>query len=178
MRRLAQVGLALVLTANLTPVYAADAHMYRCVSANGRVYYSDVLGLECEGGEQDRLTRHGLVLDRPEPSRSNAACKLYVCGADRDRKTAAASNAAAVVGAEQEKIGIERARLVDLLQREAALAEKGKPIPRSLRKDIESAESDIERLAKDIETRQLSLDQIVQRFDDDKARFRELTVPQ
>lgn len=66
LRLLTHIGPALVLTAELAPVYAAEAHMYRCVSANGRVYYSDVLGAECVEGEQDRLTRHGLVLDRPE----------------------------------------------------------------------------------------------------------------
>ena len=64
-RLLSQIGVALFLTADLTPGYAADAHMYRCVNTNGRVYYSDVLGAECADGRHDRLTRDGLVLDRP-----------------------------------------------------------------------------------------------------------------
>ena len=64
-RLLVQIGLALFLTNNLAPGYAAEAHMYRCVNAKGRVYYSDRPGTQCVDGTHDRLTRHGLLLDRP-----------------------------------------------------------------------------------------------------------------
>jgi hypothetical protein len=75
------------------------------------------------------------------------------------------------------KIGIHRTRLIELKQREAVLTDSQKPIPASLKKDIKAAESDIARIAEEIESKQRNLDQIAERFDEDKIRYRELTVP-
>jgi hypothetical protein len=204
MRLLPQIGLALVLTANLAPGYAAEAHMYRCVNAKGRVYYSDVPGAECAQGRHDRLTRDGIVLDRPvdEAELEAAAISEAKAAAEQKRKLLAQnrhdSMLLATYASEEQietakqrrlktpllslelsmkKIGIYRTRLIELKQREAALADSNKPIPASLTKDVKAAESDIARIAEEIETKKSSLDQIVGRFDDDKARYRELTVP-
>jgi hypothetical protein len=127
MRLLVRIGLALFLAAFLAPGYAADAHMYRCVNANGRVYYSDLPGTECVEGEHDRLTRDGLVLDRPIDEAENEAaaaetaaerkrellaqnrhdrmliCDIYIGRADRGCKTAASSNSTVVAGIEHKE---------------------------------------------------------------------------
>ena len=204
MRLQAQRGPALLLTADLAPGYAAEAHMYRCVNAKGRVYYSDVPGTECAGGRHDRLTRDGIVLDQPvdEAELEAAAIADAKTAAEKKRKLLAQDRhdrmlLATYASEEQietakerrlktpqlslelsmKKIGIHRTRLIELKQREAALTDSKKPIPASLKKDIMTAESNIARMAEDIETKQRSLDQIAGRFDNDKARYRELTVP-
>jgi len=203
-RRLARSGLAVVLMANLAPGYAAEAHMYRCLNANGRVYYSDVPGVECAQGRHDRLTRDGIVLDRPVDEAELEAIAIAKAKADakeqrkrieqdrHDRMLLATyASEDQIETAKQrrlktpqlslklslKKISIHRTRLIELKQREATLTERKKPIPASLKKDIKTAESDIARIAEEIEIKQSSLDQIAGRFDKDMARYRELTVP-
>lgn len=203
MRLLAQIGLAVLLTANLAPGYAAEAHMYRCVNAKGRVYYSDVPGAECAQGRHDRLTRDGIVLDRPvdEAELEAAAMSEAKAAAEKKRKLfeqnrhdrmllATYASEEQIETAKQrrlktpqlslelsmKKIGIHRTRLIELKQLEAAHTDSKKRIPASLKKDIKAAESDIGRIAKEIEIKQSSLEQITRRFDDDKARYLELTV--
>ena len=204
MRLVARIGLALVLTANLAPGYAAEAHMYRCADAKGQVYYSDVLGTECAEGRHDRLTRDGIVLDRPvDEAELEAATVVDAKEAAEQKRKLIAQNRhdqmlLAIYASEEQietvkqrrlqtpqlslklslkKIGIHRTRLIELKQREAALTDSKKPIPASLTKDVMTAESDIARIAEEIETKRSNLDKIVRRFEDDKARYRELTVP-
>ena len=204
MRLLTQLGPALVLTADLAPGYAAEAHMYRCVNANGRVYYSDILGAECVDGRHDRLTRDGLVLDRPmdEAELEAAAIAEARAAAEKKREHLAQNRhdsmlLATYTSEEQietakqrrlktpqlslelsmKKIGIHRTRLIELKQLEAAHIDSNKRIPASLKIDIKAAEADIARIANEIEIKQSSLEQIARRFDDDKARYLELTVP-
>jgi hypothetical protein len=201
MRLLVRIGLALFLTAFLAPGYAADAHMYRCVNANGRVYYSDLPGTECVEGEHDRLTRDGLVLDRPvdEAEKEAAAAKAaaeqqreLLAQKRRDRMLIAIyTSPEQIEDAKQrrlqtprlslelsiKKITIYRERLIELKQIEAAHIERKKAIPASVKTDIKAAESDITRLARELESKQTSVDQIVKRFDEDKERYRELTIP-
>jgi len=200
MRLLVQIGPALVLTAQLAPGHAAQAHMHRCVDANGRVYYTDLPGAECVESRHDRLTRDGLVLDRPDeevlpvPDEEEAADRNHerVAQERYDRMLLATyASEEQIETAKQrrlktpqlslelsmKKIGIHRTRLIELKQREAVLTDSQKPIPASLKKDIKAAESDIARIAEEIESKQRNLDQIAERFDEDKIRYRELTVP-
>jgi hypothetical protein len=201
MRLLVRIGLALFLTAFLAPGYAAEAHMYRCVNANGRVYYSDLPGTECVEGEHDRLTRDGLVLDRPVDDVEKEAAAAEAA-AERQHELLAQNRhdrmlIATYISPEQiedakqrrlqtprlslelsiKKISIYRERLIELKQLEAGHIERNKPIPASLKADIKAAESDITRLAGELALKQKSVDQIVKRFDEDKERYRELTVP-
>ena len=68
-RRLTRVGVLFVLIFFAAPALAVEAHMYRCKDKQGRVYYSDRPGMECQGGESDEMTKHGLVLERPDALR-------------------------------------------------------------------------------------------------------------
>ena len=61
-------GLLLVMASLATPGFAAEAHMYRCKDANGRVYYTDRPDVACKG-ETDEMTKHGLILERPDAGR-------------------------------------------------------------------------------------------------------------
>ncbi len=68
-RRLTRIMGMFVLISVAGPGFAAEAHMYRCKDANGRVYYTDRRDVTCEGGQTDELTKQGIVLDRPDAVR-------------------------------------------------------------------------------------------------------------
>lgn len=201
MRLLAQMGPTLVLTASLTPGYAAEAHMHRCVNANGRVYYTDLPGKECAEGRHDRLTRDGLVLDRPEVEVEKEAAataaaaeqKSKLLAQNRYDRTLLATYASeeqieiakqarlktpkTALEWSMRKLVIYSNRMADLKEREAELTGSNASVPDLLKEDIEMTKSDIARIEKEVHSKQLSIDEIVQSFDLDKQRYRELTVP-
>lgn len=204
LRLLAQIGPTLVLTANLAPGYAAEAHMHRCVDASGRVYYTDLPGKECAEGRHDRLTRDGLVLDRPEDEAEKEAAAMTAAkvAAEQKRKLLAQNRydrtlLATYASEEQIEIAKQRRlktpktalewsvrklviysdRMVELKQREAKLTGSNAPVPGSLKEDIEMTQSDIARIEKEVQSKQRSIDEIVESFEQDKQRYRELTVP-
>jgi len=54
------------------------------------------------------------------------------------------------------------------------LSIEGKPAPLSLIEEIDATLSDIARLEYEVETKQRSVDRIIDRFEADKERYREL----
>lgn len=171
--------------------------MYRCVDATGRVYYSDREGTECEDGKHDRLTRHGLVLDRPagdmdaRPGETNEEHRKRLAQERYDRSLRATYTSEQQIEAAKQrsletpmlalkwgkkKLAIYLERLAELQQHEAALAENGDPVPDRLEEDIEVAKSDVARLQRELESKQSRVDRIVSRFDEDKKRYRELSA--
>lgn len=183
----------------LVPAYGAKAHMYRCVDANGRVYYSDRPGTECENGQHDSLTRHGIVLDRPEseatvrPGETAEQRRLRLAEERYDRTLRATYTSEEQIEAAKQrslqtpmlavkwgkkKLGIYRERLAELERREAALTENKRPIPDVLKEDIVAAESDVARLERDLTTKEQSVDRIVARYEADKERYREIRPAQ
>ena len=65
-RNLTAIMALLALMSVPAAANAAEAHMYRCKDANGRVFYTDRPDIACLGLETDEMTKHGLVLDRPD----------------------------------------------------------------------------------------------------------------
>ena len=149
-RLLVQIGLALFLTNNLAPGYAAEAHMYRCVNSKGRVYYSDRPGTQCVDGTHDRLTRHGLLLDRPvdeaaaRPGETTKEHRRRLAQERYDRMLRASYTSEEQIEAAKQrslqspilavkwgikKINIYRKRLDELEQHEATLTDSGVPVP-------------------------------------------------
>ncbi len=195
-RLLAQIGLALSLACYFAPGYCAKAHMYRCVDTGGRVYYSDRPGNECEDGKHDRLTRGGLVLDRPavetnkpppdetpEERRERLARERY----DRTLRATYTSEAQIEAAKQRslkspilavkwskQRIDTYRERLAELEQRAATLIENDEPVPDSLNEDILTAQDDVTRLERELSSKQSRVDRIVSRFEADKKRYREL----
>jgi hypothetical protein len=195
---LVSVGLALVLTNDLAPGYAAEAHMYRCVDVDGRVYYSDHRGVECEGGKHDSMTRYGIILDRPDddsdalPGESIEERRLRQAEQRYDRALRATYTSTEQIEAAKQrslqtpmlavkwgrkKLDIYVERLMELKQREATLADSNNPIPDSLKEDIVTAESDVARLERDLSVKQREVDRIVSRYEADKERFRRINDP-
>lgn len=196
-RLLVQIGLALVLTNNLAHGYAAEAHMYRCVNSKGRVYYSDRPGTQCVDGTHDRLTRHGLLLDRPvdeaaaRPGETTKEHRRRLARERYDRMLRASYTSEEEIEAAKQrslqspilavkwgikKINIYRGRLDELEQHEATLTDSSVPVPDSLKKDIETAKSDVTRVERELESKQSRVDRIASRFEADKDRYRELSA--
>lgn len=198
-KQLVWIGLALALANYLVPAYGAKAHMYRCVDANGRAYYSDRPGTECENGQHDSLTRQGIVLDRIEsgtgarPGESIEQTRKRRAQERYDRALRATYSSEEQIEAAKQrslqtpmlavkwgkkKLGIYRERLAELKQREAALTENKRPIPDVLKEDIVAAESDVARLERDLTTKEQSVDRIVARYEADKERYRKIRPAQ
>ena len=75
----------------------------------------------------------------------------------------------------KKKIAIYTERLNELRDREKSLMDQGKNVPLELIDDIDSTLSDVARLEYDLETKQRMVDRIVDRYEADKERYRELT---
>ena len=191
-RRLAPVVVMTVLMTAAAPGYAAEAHMYRCKDANGRVYYTDRPGVACEGRETDGLTKHGLVLDRPDAVRPGETAEQREQRLAKERQDRALlqtyTSEEQIEVAKQrslqtpllsvryakKKLAIYSDRLNELREREASLSEAGESVPLELIEDIDVTLSDIARVEFDLETKQRQVDRIVERFEADKVRYRDL----
>jgi len=191
-RRLTRVGVLLVLIIFAAPTYAVEAHMYRCKDKNGRVYYTDRPGMECEGGETDEMTKQGLVLDRPDAGRpgetpeqrqerlakerqDRALLQTYTSEQQIEvAKQRSLETPLLAVKYAKKKLAIYTDRLSELRDREVKLSIEGKPAPLSLIEEIDATLSDIARLEYEVETKQRSVDRIIDRFEADKERYREL----
>lgn len=191
-RVLAPIVVSLALMAAAAPAYAAEAHMYRCKDANGRVYYTDRPGVACEGRETDELTKHGLVLDRPDAAPPGETPEQREARLARERKDRALlqtyTSEDQIEVAKQrslqtpllsvryakKKLAIYTDQLTELREREAGLMEAGKPVPLELIEDIDATLSDIARLEYDLESKQRRVDRIVDRYEADKERYRDL----
>lgn len=189
-----QTGLILVLTTFLTPADSAEA-LHRCIDLDGRTYYSDRPGPECEAGQHDRLTRQGIVLDRPlvdtspqsgeteeqrqqrvaQELRDRALFDTYASEKEIEaaKQRSLQTHALAMKFARQ-KLEKARERLANEREREAKLASTNTPVPESLRFDISTSQSEVARLERDVDAKQRSIDRIINRYESDKERWRKL----
>jgi hypothetical protein len=173
----------------VTPGFAADAHMYRCKDENGRTYYTDRPGVTCEGRKTDEMTKQGIVLDRPDLNESGEERRKRMAQERQDRALLQTYSSEEQIEAAKQrnlqtpllgvkyakkKLAIYNERLNELRERESALMERGENASLELIEDIDATLSDIARLEYDLETKQRLVDRIVDRFEADKERYREL----
>jgi len=181
-----------IMIGTAAPVFAAEAHMYRCKDENGRTYYTDRPGVACQGKETDEMTKQGLVLERPNAGRPGEAMEERQARMAQERADRALlqtySSEVQIEEAKQrnlqtpllgvkyakKKLAIYSERLNELREREKGLMERGENVPLELIDDIDSTLSDIARLEYDLERKQRMVDRIVDRFEADKERYREL----
>jgi len=191
-RRLTRVGLMFVLIFFAAPVFAVEAHMYRCKDKNGRVYYSDRPGMECQGGETDEMTKQGLVMERPDalrPGESPEERQARLAQQRQDRalmqtysseqqieaaKKRSLETPLLAVKYARKKLAIYTDRLSELRNREVKYSIDGKEAPLSLIEEIDETLSDIARLEYELESKQRSVERVIDRFEADKERYREL----
>ena len=194
-RLIRMVGMC-VLICVAAPGYAAEAHMYRCKDANGRVYYTDRPDVACEGGQTDEMTKQGIVLDRPDKPLPGESAEERQARIARERADRALlhtySSEQQIEAAKQrnlqtpllavkyakKKLAIYTEQLTELREREAKLVETGQPVPLALIEDIDAALSDMAQVEYDLEAKQRMVDRITNRYEADKERYRELVQAQ
>lgn len=190
-----QAGAAVMMSIMIgyaAPLFAAEAHMYRCKDENGRTYYTDRPGVACQGRETDEMTKQGIVLDRPDSGRPGESSEERRARMAQERADRALlqtySSEEQIEEAKQrtlqtpllgvkyakKKLAIYNERLNELRERESAMMERSETVPLELIDDIDTTLSDIARLEYDLETKQRMVDRIVDRYEADKERYREL----
>lgn len=190
-RNLAPIAALVALMTVPAAAYAAQAHMYRCKDANGGVFYTDRPDIACKGLETDEMTKHGLVLDRPDTGLGETAkereARLAQERKDRALLQSYTSEQQIEVAKQRslktpllgvkyakKKLTIYTEQLNELREREAALEQAGQPVPLELIENIDATLSDISQLETELETKQRRVDRIVDRYEADKERYREL----
>ena len=191
-----QAAAAVVMVAMIgssVPGFAAEAHMYRCKDEKGRTYYTDRPGITCVGKETDEMTKQGLVLDRPDAGRPGESVEERRARMAQERADRALlqtySSEDQIEAAKQrnletpllgvkyakKKLAIYTERLNELRERERDLMDRAENVPLDLIDDIDSTLSDIARLEYDLESKQRMVDRIIDRYEADKERYRELS---
>ncbi len=191
-RRLTRVGVLFVLIFFAAPALAVEAHMYRCKDKQGRVYYSDRPGMECQGGQSDEMTKHGLVLERPDalrPGETQEERQARLAQQRQDRallqtyaseqqieaaKIRSLETPLLAVKYARKKLAIYTDRLADLRNQEVKYSIDGRNAPLSLIEEIDATLSDIARLEYELESKQRGVERVIDRFEADKERYREL----
>jgi acyl-CoA synthetase (AMP-forming)/AMP-acid ligase II len=198
-RLLFTVGLMLMPTAAL----AAGERMFCCEDAAGHKVCGDPLPQACYNRAYKELSRSGITkrdIEAPmtadERARKNAEDKIKRDAearlAERRRRDKAliesyesadeieARRNTTLASANQE-IAALRKREQELVDERkgydarVAAIKKGKPVPNNLKDDISANESELKALRGVIAQKKQEADSIKKRYDEDKARFIELT---
>ena len=176
---------------------------YRCVSKDGKTYYSSTLPQQCIGQPVQQLSTSGMIIRRISPEgdekerlakeaeakkkredeasareasrRNSALLATYTSEQDIDeaRSRALADNEKAVTDIES--------RIESIKKRHASFDKEleyykgnNKP-PARLQEDIRDAETDLQAQEDLLAARKKDADRINARYDEDKKRYRELS---
>ena len=182
---------------------AAEAQSYRCVGKDGKKYYGSAVPPECLGQPVEQLSREGRVVKRFDAAAS-AAEREKKAAEDEERKkrelvskeegrrnrallatytnekdieaarTRALSDNKGAVADIEKRIGGLKQRLGEQKKELEFYTGKNQP-PAKLSQDIKNTEFDIKTQEDLLAAKKKEVDQINQRFDDDKRRYNELT---
>jgi hypothetical protein len=176
---------------------------FRCVGKDGKKYYGQSVPPECIGLPVEQLNREGMVIKRfdaqasaaerekkaaedverkkreaiskEEGRRNRALLATYTNEKDIDaaRARALKDNQGAVADIEK-RIGGLKTRLNELKKELDFYTGKNKP-PAKLAQDIQNTEFDIQTQEQLLASKKREVEQINQRYDEDKKRYLELT---
>lgn len=190
--------LALLVCANAS----AQQHMYKCVDAKGKVYYTQVPPKECLGREAEVLSGQGRVTKRIEGALTpeQKAAREEEHRKQQEQEAAAREEKRknqALLNTYSSEKDIEEARARDLKDNELAIqdtqkhiagAEKRKkeldaekefylkkPMPPKLSQDIKNNEVEIRNQHELLSAKKKQVAQINAKYEEDKRRYLELT---
>ncbi|MDX1374522.1 MAG: DUF4124 domain-containing protein [Burkholderiales bacterium] len=198
---LAAIMIGLVLAA--LPALA-QAQSYRCTGADGKRYYGQTIPRVCIGQVVEQLNDQGMVVRRIEPRstgdereekaaeekkrreeelarreelrRNRALLATYTSVDDIEsaRARALEGNAQAIKDVDQ--------RIADIRARQETLAKemeayKDKPAPDDLKRDLKNAEFDLQAQQGLRDAKLKEAEAINAKYDEDRARYLELTQP-
>ena len=191
------LAIALLLVAG-----TAQAAMYRWVDSNGRVHYSDTLPPTYQKSGAAELSKQGNVVKRTQSEAERRAeaerqveqariqqeqqkqaqldralTSTYTTEAEIDlaRDRALEHHKLAIKGAEIRGKAVD-ANLAELKTRIAGIEKSGRPVSQSLKEQLNQANRESQELKRTIQTNQDAMVKVREKYDADKARFRELTA--
>ncbi len=196
-------GALLICTTTLAVLpAAAQQHMYKCVDAKGKVYYTQIPPQECLGRETRELNKSGTLLRRneaaltPEQIRARDAERKKKLADEEKAKDELRKNQALLNTYSNEK-DIDDARARALADADAAIkdmekniagaqkrqkaleAEKEfyakKTLPPKLVRDIENIETEIKTQNELLDAKKKEISVINAKYDEEKRRYIELT---
>lgn len=196
---------ALAAVALALPASDAHAQSYRCVGKDGKKYYGQTIPRACIGQPVEQLNAQGLVIRRIEPQLSAEERAAKDAEAQKKREEAAAAkeeqrrvrallatytslkdleDARTRALAENDKAIIEVDQRIDTIKARQKKQEKelefykGKnKAPAKLAQEIKDAQVDLEAQQglRDVKKKEVAA--INAKYDEDKARYIELTKP-
>ncbi len=197
-------ALTLVLALAAAP---ATARIYCCTDGSGHRVCGDILPTQCQTRAYNEINAQGVVkkkVDAPltpeqraqrdaeeahrkaeekeaaeQLRRDQAMLSSYTSVADIDAKRVRTVSAAqADINASKERLDSAQARLDKLRASANRFTESKKPIPDGLAANLKESEADVVARRLSIEEKQNELARIQRHFDEDRARFLELTHKQ
>ena len=200
-----QAAVFLVSFALLAPALAQQPtqHMYKCVDARGKVYYTQVPPRECLGRETEELNKSGNVIRKSE--RPLSSSELQAREAEKRKKAEEAERAkeerrknTALLNTYSSEKDIEDARARALKEAETAIADTEKhiagaqkrqqdlekekedytkkPMPFKLKTEISNLDIEIKNQTALLEAKKKEISTINNKYDEDKRRYIELTA--
>lgn len=199
-------GLSMLAAALGTPGVQAGK-LYKWVDDKGVVHYSETLPADAKDRSNTEIDKKGRELRKNDAAlsptqikaieddkerrkseekqlaeqkrRDNALLNTYTTEAEidgaRDRALAGASQSMAAIEARRKTT---RGKIDGLRAQIAGWKAKGKPVPEYLNEELAVAEREDAKIAGDVKGKQAELDALRQKYEYDKARFRELVSAQ
>lgn len=196
---------ALAAAALALPAGEAQAQSYRCVGKDGKKYYGQTIPRACIGQPVEQLNAQGLVVRRIEPQLSAEERAAKDAEAQKKREDAAAAKeeqrrVRALLATYTSLKDLEDARARALAENDKAITEvnqrieaikakqkkqakelefyKGKnKAPAKLAQEIKDAQVDLEAQEGLRDVKKKEVTAINAKYDEDKARYIELTKP-
>lgn len=191
-----------LLAALLLAAGAAHATMYRWVDANGRVHYSDTLPPTYQKSGAAEMNKQGLVIKRTQSETERRAeaerlaeqkrlqqeqakqaqldralTQTYTTEAEIDlaRDRALEHHKLVIKGAEIRAKAVE-ANLAELKTRIAGIEKAGRKVGANLKDQLAQTIRESQDLKRTVQSNQEAMVQVREKYEADKARFRELSV--
>ncbi len=196
-----RMAFSTLAVAALLSAGAADAAMYRWVDSNGRVHYSDTLPPTYQKSGASEMNRQGLVIKRTQSEaerraeaerlaeekrleleqqqqvqQDRALTQTYTTSAEIDlaRDRALEHHKLLIKSAEARAKAVD-ANLADLKARIANIQKAGRPVNASIQAQFDQASRERLDLKRTILKNEEAMLSVRDKYDADKARFRELT---
>ena len=198
-----KTGLLVVFAIGITFSLPVAAKMYKWVDDKGTTHYGETIPPEYANKNRTELDKGGRVIEKkevltPEERRANEQAEAKKRAADEAALEAKRRDRALVNTYSNEKeIDLARSRNLQQIdarvnsissqvktangsllgfQKEAdGLTKAGKPIPQTLKDDLQESQARLDKLKQDLEKATAEKTAIEARYDADKARYKELT---
>lgn len=180
---------------------SGSGKLYRWVDSQGRVHYGDTLPPSAGVSGSAELGRTGQVMKRSESmverkARLQAEAEAARIKREKDERNRLDQALLGTYTSEKEidlardralefhqmaiksaqtRIGQVEINQKDVNTQADAIIKRGKPVPRFLQKQIAASQAELDGLNRLIKSNQDALVEVRQKYDADKARYRELT---